>query len=65
VELSRERQIRTSQEDTISTQSTRRGSRLPDFDLADPEVAVPRTTSENVLRFTAAALRLSLGWVFL
>jgi thiosulfate dehydrogenase (quinone) large subunit len=49
----------------MSTQSMRRGSRLPDSDLAHPEVVVPGTTSDDVVRFAAAGLRLSLGWVFL
>jgi hypothetical protein len=47
----------------MSTQSMRRGGRLPDSDLAHPEVVVPGTTSDDVVRLATAGLRLSLGWV--
>lgn len=49
----------------MSTQSPRRGTRMPDPDFVHPEVIAPETTSGRVARYTAAALRLSLGWVFL
>lgn len=49
----------------MSTQSPHRDSRLPDPDFVHPEIVPAETPSDRVVRFTAAALRLSLGWVFL
>ena len=54
-----------SEEDTMSTQSSRREGRLPDSDFVHPEIVPAETTSDRVIRYTAAALRLSLGWIFL
>ncbi len=49
----------------MSTQSPHRGSRLPDTGPVPPVAPEPEATSDRVVRYTAAALRLSLGWVFL
>ena len=50
----------------MSTQSPRRDStRLPDPNFVHPEIVAPETTAGRVARYTAAALRLSLGWIFL
>jgi thiosulfate dehydrogenase (quinone) large subunit len=57
--------VKASKEDIMSTQSPGRASRLPDPDFVHPEVVAPETTSGKVARYTAAALRLSLGWIFL
>ncbi|NUR09188.1 MAG: DoxX family membrane protein [Nocardioidaceae bacterium] len=43
----------------------RTNPRLPDPDFVHPEVVAPEGTSGKVARYTAAVLRLSLGWVFL
>lgn len=39
--------------------------RLPDPDFVHPELVRPPTRAERALRYVGAALRLSLGWVFL
>jgi thiosulfate dehydrogenase [quinone] large subunit len=50
----------------MTTQSPRRDStRLPDPSFVHPEIVAPETSAGRVVRYTAAALRLSLGWVFL
>jgi thiosulfate dehydrogenase [quinone] large subunit len=48
----------------MSTQSPHRGNRLRDT-VHVPPATSSETTSARVARYTAAALRLSLGWVFL
>ena len=40
------------------------GVRLPDPDFVHPEVVAPETRAGKAFRYVAAALRLSLGWVF-
>jgi thiosulfate dehydrogenase (quinone) large subunit len=49
----------------MSTQSPRRADRLPNPELVHHEDVAPTTATDNVIRYTSAALRLSLGWVFL
>jgi thiosulfate dehydrogenase (quinone) large subunit len=39
--------------------------RLPDPDFVHPEVVAPETTAGRAFNYVAAAIRLSLGWVFL
>lgn len=48
-----------------SISEDRSGTRLPDPNFVHPEVVAPETTSGKVARYTAAAIRLSMGWVFL
>ena len=43
----------------------RHGTRLPDPDFVHPEVVAPETRGMRAFRYVAAALRISLGWVFL
>jgi thiosulfate dehydrogenase [quinone] large subunit len=38
--------------------------RLPDPDFVHPEIIAPETRAGKAFRYVAAALRLSLGWVF-
>ena len=38
--------------------------RLPDPDFVHPEIVAPETRAGKAFRYVAAALRLSLGWVF-
>lgn len=40
-------------------------NRLPDPDFVHPEVLAPETGGIKAFRYVAAALRMSLGWVFL
>ncbi len=49
----------------MSTQSPRHDKRMPDPDFVHPELIPAETTSGRVARYTGAALRLSIGWVFL
>jgi thiosulfate dehydrogenase [quinone] large subunit len=50
----------------MSTQSPSRDSaRLPDPNFVHPEIVAPETTAGRVVRYTAVALRLGLGWIFL
>jgi thiosulfate dehydrogenase (quinone) large subunit len=39
--------------------------RLPDPDFVHPEVVAPETAAGRAFNYVAAAIRLSLGWVFL
>jgi thiosulfate dehydrogenase [quinone] large subunit len=48
-----------------SSQSHHQETRLADPDLVHPELVAPQSRAGQVTRYTAAALRLSLGWVFL
>jgi thiosulfate dehydrogenase (quinone) large subunit len=48
-----------------SSQSHHQETRLADPDLVHPELVAPQSRAGQVARYTAAALRLSLGWVFL
>ena len=41
------------------------GTRLPDPNFVHPELVAPETRAGRAFRYVAAALRLSLGWVFL
>jgi thiosulfate dehydrogenase [quinone] large subunit len=41
------------------------GTRLPDPNFVHPEVIAPETASGKALRYVNAAIRLSIGWVFL
>ena len=43
---------------------TEQGVRLPDPDFVHPEFVAPETPAGKAFRYVAAALRLSLGWVF-
>ena len=43
----------------------RTGTSLPNPDLVHPELVAPETGAQKVARYTMAAARLSLGWVFL
>jgi thiosulfate dehydrogenase (quinone) large subunit len=53
-------------EDKMSTtQSHRQGLSFPDPNFVQPEGNAPGTRAGNVARYVSAALRLSLGWVFL
>ena len=38
---------------------------MPDPDFVHPELVAPETRSSQAFRYLAAALRLSIGWVFL
>ncbi len=49
---------------TVSPE-VRPGARMPDPDFVHPELLRPESTSTRVFRYVAAALRLSIGWVFL
>ena len=50
----------------MSTQTPRRDStRMPDPSFVHPELVAPETRAGRVVRYTAAVLRLSLGWIFL
>jgi thiosulfate dehydrogenase (quinone) large subunit len=50
----------------MSTYTPRRDStRLPDPNFVHPELVAAETRAGRVVRYTAAALRLSLGWIFL
>ena len=46
-------------------QASRSPARLPDPDFVHPEVIAPDSRSTKAFRYVAAALRFSLGWVFL
>ena len=48
-----------------SIQENRPSTRLPDPNFVHPEVIAAETTSGKVARYTSAAIRLSMGWVFL
>jgi thiosulfate dehydrogenase [quinone] large subunit len=48
-----------------SISENRPSTRLPDPNFVHPEVVAPETTSGKVARYTAAAIRLSMAWVFL
>jgi thiosulfate dehydrogenase [quinone] large subunit len=48
-----------------SIRENRPNTRLPDPNFVHPEVVAPETTSGKVARYTAAAIRLSMAWVFL
>jgi thiosulfate dehydrogenase [quinone] large subunit len=41
------------------------GTRLPDPNFVHPEVIAPETTAGKWLRYVNAAIRVSIGWVFL
>ena len=41
------------------------GTRLPDPNFVHPEVIAPETTAGKALRYVNAAIRISIGWVFL
>lgn len=41
------------------------GARLPDPNFVHPEIIAPETKAGKAFRYVAAALRLSLGWIFL
>lgn len=43
----------------------RRSARLPDPNFVHPEVVAPETPAGKVVRYTAAVIRLSMGWLFL
>lgn len=49
---------------TVNPQ-VRPDTRLPDPNFVDPELVAPETRSYRAFRYVAAALRLSIGWVFL
>ncbi|MGZ4483370.1 MAG: hypothetical protein ACXVW8_03535 [Nocardioidaceae bacterium] len=49
----------------MSTQSQHREERNPVRTSVHPEATAPFTRANQVARYVAAALRLSLGWVFL
>ena len=48
-----------------SISENRSSTRLPDPNFVHPEVVAPETTAGKVARYTASAIRLSMGWVFL
>jgi len=48
-----------------SIRDNRESTRLPDPNFVHPEVVAPESSSGKVARYTAAVIRLSLGWVFL
>lgn len=48
-----------------ATQQVRTDTRLPDPNFVHPELIAPETRSAQAFRYVAAALRLSIGWVFL
>jgi thiosulfate dehydrogenase [quinone] large subunit len=41
------------------------GTRLPDPNFVHPEIVAPETGAGKAFRYVAAALRFSLGWIFL
>ena len=47
------------------TPQVRPGARLPDQDFVHPELRPAQTGSSQAFRYLTAALRVSLGWVFL
>ena len=47
------------------TPQVRPGARMPDPDFVHPELIAPETRSGKTFRYLAAAVRLSIGWVFL
>ena len=48
----------------MTTQSARRHPRLLERDVASPERGLSEPRTGTLVRYTAAVLRLSLGWVF-
>lgn len=48
-----------------ATPQVRPDTRLPDPNSVHPELIAPETRSAQAFRYVAAALRLSIGWVFL
>jgi thiosulfate dehydrogenase (quinone) large subunit len=57
---------RTTKETTVNVRHRSRGDvQLPDPNFVHPEVVAPETSSGRAFRYVAAALRLSLAWVFL
>lgn len=49
----------------IAPEGRRAEGALPDPTFVHPEIVAPETRSMKAFRYVAAALRLSLGWVFL
>jgi thiosulfate dehydrogenase [quinone] large subunit len=50
---------------TVTPQGRRAHTKLPDPNFVHPELIAPETRAGKAFRYVAAALRLSLGWVFL
>ncbi len=50
---------------STATPRPRRHVALPDPDFVHPEVVAPETGSARAARYVGAALRISLGWIFL
>jgi thiosulfate dehydrogenase [quinone] large subunit len=50
---------------TVTPQGRRAHTKLPDPNFVHPELIAPETRAGKAFRYVAAALRLSIGWVFL
>lgn len=48
-----------------TTGQPRTGTSMPNPDFVHPELVAPETGAQKVARYTMAAARISLGWVFL
>lgn len=50
---------------TVAPEGRKSSAKLPDPNFVHPEIIAPETRADRAFRYMAAALRLSIGWVFL